>query len=802
MHCFSSSIFWLVSVFCASLIPLGAYSTENANATDTNRSREQPLQWDPPSWWDFSRPEGSVRAVYDLIDRVLGNPELKKAFDLAVVPGDRHDKPWFRIEQNTTFVGDPNIIRITATSVSELTAGLGHYFKEYCNFTIEWSTGGRAGGSHIIIPDIWPVPLHPSPEMINAATPRSVSFSLHVRRTVPWSYLMNVCTHSYSLVWYDWEAWQSLIDGFALRGINMILALTGQEEIQYQVFSELGVRDHDIRSWFNGPAFLTWSRGQNEYGSGIAGPLPRSFMKSQWHLQRENILPRLRSLGIVGVLPAFQGNVPIQIKTLFQDSNITQQGETGWIDALDPLFGRIADMWMSKLIQDFGTDHYYQTDGYFNGGTAPWMHIATGQLNPNSKTMPSKDSLNGTSPVSRSHDESWYRRGRAAYAGLSRTDPQAYWLYQGFAFVGWNTEEEATYLKGFVDSVPANRLIIIDMGYSPDGQWQMWNNASFLELHLYTQVSTISEILLANFRQFPIENLLSAVSHLNHKRYGLDQLNYNVTMASKFLLESVYSQGFSVRDLTGVSHISPPASGSLFEDDRRTPKPILCNIFQAWQYLILASFMMQSWTDPFLYDLINVGREVLAQLSTPAALNFSDAIENQQVDRKEVLSSGRLYIGLLHDLDNLVSYSEAFHLVPWIASARNLATQDSQGNNQNDCVSPILGNKTGLLNGCCATFLEWNARCQITTWNPTPSGAAEIPGGPIDYASKHWHGLISPYYTKRGKIILSRALDDESRGLPLNKTAIKRLLARHAYDWTTSISEGAFDSEYSGKEIK
>ncbi|KAG7360271.1 alpha-N-acetylglucosaminidase (NAglu) tim-barrel domain containing protein [Nitzschia inconspicua] len=879
MQCFSSSIVWLVSVFCVSLIPMRAYSTENATAIDTNRSREQPLKWDPPSWWDFSRPEGSVRAVYDLIDRVLGNPELKKAFDLAVVPGDRRDKPWFRIEQNTTFVGDPNIIRITATSVSELTAGLGHYFKEYCNFTIEWSTGGRAGGSHIIIPDIWPVPLHQSPEMINAATPRSVSFSLQVQRTVSWSYLMNVCTHSYSLVWYDWEAWQSLIDGFALRGINMILALTGQEEIQYQVFSKLGVRDHDIRSWFNGPAFLTWSRGQNEYGSGIAGPLPRSFMKSQWHLQREHILPRLRSLGIVGVLPAFQGNVPIQIKTLFQDSNITQQGETGWIDALDPLFGRIADLWMSKLIQDFGTDHYYQTDGYFNGGTAPWMHMATGQLNPNSK--PSKDSLNGKSPVSRSHDESWYRRGRAVYAGLSRTDPQAYWLYQGFAFVGWNTAEEASYLKGFVDSVPANRLIIIDMGYSPDGQWQMWNNASFFGApFIYTSLYNFGDtagmrgdfkhlneavpfraieanasivgigatpegidhnplyfelLFQANFRQFPIENLLSAVSHLNHKRYGLDQLNYNVKMASKFLLESVYSQGFSVRDLTGVSHISPPASGSLFEDDRRTPKPILCNIFHSWQHLILASFVMQSWTDPFLYDLINVGREVLAQLSTPAALNFSDAIENQQVDRKKVLSSGRLYIGLLHDLDNLVSYSEAFHLVAWIASARNLATQDSQGDNQNDCVSPILGNRTGLLNGCCATFLEWNARCQITTWNPTPSGAAEIPGGPIDYASKHWHGLISPYYTKRGKILLSRALEDESRGLPLNKTAIKRLLARHAYDWTTSISEGAFgelvrphrlfetardisqfmiqkyshwffscnkDSEYSGKEIK
>jgi hypothetical protein len=28
---------------------------------------------------------------------------------------------------------------------------------------------------------------------------------------------------------------------------------------------------------------------------------------------------------------------------------------------------------MKELIADFGTDHWYQLDGYFNGGTAPWL---------------------------------------------------------------------------------------------------------------------------------------------------------------------------------------------------------------------------------------------------------------------------------------------------------------------------------------------------------------------------------------------------------------------------------------------
>jgi Alpha-N-acetylglucosaminidase (NAGLU) C-terminal domain len=77
--------------------------------------------------------------------------------------------------------------------------------------------------------------------------------------------------------------------------------------------------------------------------------------------------------------------------------------------------------------------------------------------------------------------------------------------------------------------------------------------------------------------------------------------------------------------------------------------------------------------------------------------------------------------------------------------------------------------------------------------NPTPSGAETIPGGPIDYASKHWHGLIVPYYTKRSEVLLNNALVDEGRGQPLNNTEIKRLFAQHAYDWTTSMSFVAFD---------
>ena len=148
----------------------------------------------------------TVGAVYDLIDRVLKDPKAKDSICLRIVnPEDERssshqqkqqqhekqdqsndDRLWFHLEQQerTRYQFDAGeldfgcrqrreddvdldvdlhtsntLIVVTATSASELTAGLGYYFKHYCNFTLEWSTGGRAGGSHIVLPEVWPVPL-------------------------------------------------------------------------------------------------------------------------------------------------------------------------------------------------------------------------------------------------------------------------------------------------------------------------------------------------------------------------------------------------------------------------------------------------------------------------------------------------------------------------------------------------------------------------------------------------------------------------------------------------------------------
>jgi len=51
--------------------------------------------------------------------------------------------------------------------------------------------------------------------------------------------------------------------------------------------------------------------------------------------------------------------VPVGLKAIKKDSNMTARGSTGWLDALDPLYAEIADAWMTQLVADFGTQHWY-----------------------------------------------------------------------------------------------------------------------------------------------------------------------------------------------------------------------------------------------------------------------------------------------------------------------------------------------------------------------------------------------------------------------------------------------------------
>ena len=121
----------------------------------------------------------------------------------------------------------------------------------------------------------------------------------------------------------------------ALNGINMPLALTGQNIIWDRVYKRLGFTEKDLSTFFSGPAYFNWFWMGNLDGWG--GPLPRSWMESHEELQKK-ILERERSFGMIPILPAFTGHVPPAFVKKFPQAKVKK---TKWVDypevyVLDP----------------------------------------------------------------------------------------------------------------------------------------------------------------------------------------------------------------------------------------------------------------------------------------------------------------------------------------------------------------------------------------------------------------------------------------------------------------------------------
>ena len=91
-----------------------------------------------------------------------------------------------------------------------------------------------------------------------------------------------------------------------------------------------------------------------------------------------------------------------------------------------------------------------QLDGYFNGGTAPWMSEA--------------DLAAPPAPP----DPNWPRRGAKAWASLANTDPHAVWSFQGWAIN--NADKARDMMHGFIGAVPKGQFSIIDMASDGRGE--------------------------------------------------------------------------------------------------------------------------------------------------------------------------------------------------------------------------------------------------------------------------------------------------------------------------------------------
>src|SRR5450631_1199957 len=182
----------------------------------------------------------NAKSSLALINRVI--PDQAANFIVEDLPANEKTDV-FEIESRN------NKIVLRGSNGVAVASALYYYLTHFCHCQITWN------GTNLNLPK----PLPRIPKKIHQSSP------------YPYRYYLNYCTFNYSMSWWDWTRWEKEIDWMALHGINMPLAITGEEFTWFIVYKGMGFSDNDLQSFFSGPAYFSWFWMGNLDGWG--GPL-------------------------------------------------------------------------------------------------------------------------------------------------------------------------------------------------------------------------------------------------------------------------------------------------------------------------------------------------------------------------------------------------------------------------------------------------------------------------------------------------------------------------------------------------
>jgi alpha-N-acetylglucosaminidase len=679
--------------------------------------------------------QSTLTESYALIKRII--PARANSFAVQVLAlGAAHDH--FEIASKGTKI----VLR--GNNGVAIASALYYYLTEYCHCQITWN------GTNLKLPAVLP----------------------HVKGTIvkqtpyQYRYYLNYCTFNYSMSWWDWPRWQKEIDWMALHGINMPLAITGEEYTWYQVYKDLGFSDEELSSFFTGPSYFSWfwMGNMDKWG----GPLPMHWMQSHFDLQKQ-IIARERALGMKPVLPAFTGHVPSAFKSKFPSAKLkTTNWNNGFadtyiLDSEDPMFARIGKLFLQKQTQLLGTDHLYSADTF------------------NENEPPSND------------PEYLGKLSARVYEGMHQADTAAVWVMQGWLFYSDRKFWQDAQTRALLKAVPDDKMIILDLAteiepvwkrteafYGKPWIWNMLNNFG-ANTNLFGRMDAAAQapaqalndpksgklkgigLTMEGIEQNPVlYELLTDNTWRNQpinvdqwlQRYLLNRYGKNNAQALKawdIFRKTVYTVPADryVRDGAESIIQARPTTDSTTHWARTSSNYRAHDLLPAWQALINASGELQQ-SDGFRFDLVDVTRQVLANYALPLQRKW--VLAYQQKDTAAFKLYSNQFIELIDDMDRLLATRKDFLLGAWVADARRCGITDDE-----------------------KALYEMNAKDLITLW-----GDKDCPLN--EYACKQWSGLMSDFYKPRWEQYFAQ-LELDMKG---EKTFDKDVFVAQikAWEWT------------------
>ena len=276
---------------------------------------------------------------------------------------------------------------------------------------------------------------------------------------------LNTCTYGYTTPWWGWSRWSREIDWMAVHGIDMPLAMEGQEYVWRALWREAGLTEPELADYFSGPAFTPWQRMGNI--EGYRAPLPAAWIDAKRDLQRQ-ILRRMRDLGMSPILPAFGGYVPKAFALKNPKARIYRMRggpgfhETYWLDPGDPLFARLSARFLALYTETYGAGTYYLADS-FNEMTPPieadGADAGSAFDDATGKTARAKAKVD---PALKARRLAAY--GKAIHDAFRQSRPDAVWVMQGWLFGADQQFWDADAIAAYLSQVPDDKLMILDIG--------------------------------------------------------------------------------------------------------------------------------------------------------------------------------------------------------------------------------------------------------------------------------------------------------------------------------------------------
>ncbi|OQR85079.1 alpha-N-acetylglucosaminidase (NAGLU) [Achlya hypogyna] len=698
---------------------------------------------------DLAFPEhDAVGAMQSLVSRRLGLDYVYQ-FSFETIPPGVDGIDVARVDMVA------NRIHIAGSSATAMGYALHTYLKDVVHTQVNWD-------NHALrLPPV--LPAVPKPIVLTKAT--------------KYTYYLNICTHSYSMWSWDWVQWETHVDWMVLNGINMPLAITGQEKTWQKTFEHYGVSAHGLDRFFGGAAYLAWERMGNIRGDwSPQGVLPHHFIERQHALQLQ-LLARYREFGMLPALPAFAGHVPEEMHTLFPAASMRQSDQWAgfnlnytcvyMLDPTDPLYLDVGKTFLDIQRSLYGgyTSSLYSTDTY-------------NELKPHTP------------------DHAYLRASsKAVIDSMLAADPNAVWLMQGWLFISmreyWTQDKIEAYLSG----VPNDRMIVLDL-YSEEAPYWAPTKNYYGKPWIYCVLHTFGGNLglhgnLPRLAHEPVE----AKAQSGGRMIGMgltmegifqNYVVYDFALEMNWLASARDVDAYVQRYVTSRYHTeSAPAqaawkalttavySGNDKRNSLMTFRPSLrmlqlaprhstahafapatASVDGAWTQLLAAveHDPRLASTDSFLHDVVDVVRQGLSDLMTVYYTDFVrmyNAPATTSVAALEAKAADLL--GLLSDCDRILATHNDFLLGRWIADARRWQREGD------------------------GAYFEFEARVQITKWSLQDTFN--------DYARKEWAGVVGDYYLRRWKVFLDAAVAAFAAKKPLDVAATENAIRHTELTW-------------------